>query len=67
MDHVEIIFFADESAMADALHGGQVDLIMPMSTPIYESLKGVSGINTIDIPTNGFDLIRLPALTARGE
>lgn len=57
--NVEIIFFADETAMVDALRGGQVDLVMRMSTPLFESLQGQDGIVTMDIPTNGFDLIRL--------
>jgi peptide/nickel transport system substrate-binding protein len=56
---VEVIFFSDDIAMADALRGGQVDLMMRMSTAIFESLKGEAGITTLDIPTNGFDLIRL--------
>lgn len=59
LDHVEVIFFADDTAMVDALRGGQVDLVMRMSTSLFESLKGVDGIVTTDIPTNGFDLIRL--------
>lgn len=67
VDHVEIIFFADESAMVDALRGGQVDLVMRMSTPLFESLKGMDGITTIDIPTNGFDLIRLRSDRAPGN
>lgn len=61
LDHVEIIFFADEGAMVDALRGGQVDLVMRMSTPLFESLQGVDGIETTVIPTNGFDLVRLRA------
>jgi peptide/nickel transport system substrate-binding protein len=56
---LEIIFFNDETASVEALIGGQVDLIMRMSTALFESLKEESGIVTIDIPTNGFDLIRL--------
>jgi peptide/nickel transport system substrate-binding protein len=56
---LEIIFFNDENASVDALRGGQVDLLMRMSTPIFESLKSEPNIVTIDIPTNGFDLIRL--------
>lgn len=56
---LEIIFFADEAASVDALRGGQVDLVMRMSTPLFTSLQGEDGITTIDIPTNGFDLIRL--------
>jgi peptide/nickel transport system substrate-binding protein len=59
LDHVEVIFFSDDTAMVDALRGGQVDLVMRMSTPLFESLKDVDGIVTTDIPTNGFDLIRL--------
>jgi peptide/nickel transport system substrate-binding protein len=61
LDQVEIIFFADEGAMVDALRGGQVDLVMRMSTPLFESLQDVEGIETTVIPTNGFDLVRLRA------
>jgi peptide/nickel transport system substrate-binding protein len=61
LDHVEIIFFADEGAMVDALRGGQVDLVMRMSTPLFQSLQDVDGIETTVIPTNGFDLVRLRA------
>jgi len=59
LDHVEIIFFADEGAMVDALRGGQIDLVLRMSTPLYESLQDVEGIQTTVINTNGFDLVRL--------
>ncbi|MEX2143258.1 MAG: ABC transporter substrate-binding protein [Anaerolineales bacterium] len=59
--NVEIIFFSDETAMVDALRGGQVDLVMRMSTPLFESLDGVEGIVSVAIPTNGFDLVRLRA------
>jgi peptide/nickel transport system substrate-binding protein len=59
LSKVEIIFFPDEIAMIDALRGGQVDLVMRMSTSLYESLQGESSINTYSIPTNGFDLVRL--------
>lgn len=59
LDHVEIIFFAEEGAMVDALRGGQVDLVMRMSTPLFESLQDVEGIETTFASTNGFDLIRL--------
>lgn len=56
---MEIIFFGEDTAMADALRGGQVDLAMRMSTPIFESLQSAPGIVTLEIPTNGFDLVRL--------
>lgn len=56
---LEIIFFNDENAAVDALRGGQVDLVLRMSTPLFQSLQNEPGIVTIDIPTNGFDLVRL--------
>jgi peptide/nickel transport system substrate-binding protein len=56
---VEIIFFPDDIAMIDALRGGQIDLVMRMSTSLFESLQDEDGIETVAIPTNGFDLIRL--------
>ena len=58
---VEIIFFNDETASVDALRGGQIDLVMRMSTSLFQSLQNEPGISTIDIPTNGFDLVRLRA------
>jgi peptide/nickel transport system substrate-binding protein len=61
LDGLEIIFFNDETASIDALRGGQIDLAMRMSTSLFESLQDQSGITTIAIPTNGFDLIRLRA------
>ncbi|MCI0398193.1 MAG: ABC transporter substrate-binding protein, partial [Chloroflexi bacterium] len=51
--------FNDEAAAVEALRGGQIDLVMRMSTALFTSLQGEPGIVTIDIPTNGFDLIRL--------
>lgn len=56
---LDIIFFNDETAAVDALRGGQVDLVMRMSIPLFESLREEAGIITIDLPTNGFDLVRL--------
>lgn len=59
LEDVEIIFFPDDIAMNDALRGGQVDLVMRMSTAIFESLQSEDSIKTVAIPTNGFDLVRL--------
>jgi len=56
---LEIIFFNDQSASADAIRGGQIDLTMDLSTPLYESLQDTQGINTYDIATNQFALVRL--------
>ena len=59
LDRVEIIFFSDDAASIDALVGGQIDLAMRMPTSLFVSLQDESSINTISIPTNGFDLVRL--------
>lgn len=56
---LEVIFFADETASVEALRSGQIDLVMRMSNALFESLKEEAGILTYDIPTNGFDLVRL--------
>ncbi|HSF81304.1 MAG TPA: ABC transporter substrate-binding protein [Anaerolineales bacterium] len=64
---VEIIFFNDENAAVDALRSGQVDLVMRMSTALFTSLQEEAGIVTIDIPTNGFDLVRLRSDRAPGN
>lgn len=56
---LEIIFFNDESASADALRGGQIDLTMDLTTPLYESLRDTEGLNAVDIATNQFALVRL--------
>lgn len=57
----ELIFFSDDTAAVDALKSGQIDLSMRMSSALFESLKNQPNIQTIDIPTNGFDLVRLRA------
>ncbi len=56
---VEILFFNDENAAVDALRSGQIDLVMRMSTALFTSLQDEPEIVTMDIPTNGFDLVRL--------
>jgi peptide/nickel transport system substrate-binding protein len=56
---IDVIFFNDDTAMVDALRGGQVDLVMRLPTPLFESLREQSGISTISIPSNKFDAVRL--------
>lgn len=58
---LEFIFFSDQVASIDALRGGQVDLVMRMPTPLFETLQNEPGLTTVSIPTNGFDLVRLRA------
>ncbi len=64
---VEILFFADLTAMVDALRGGQVDLVMSLSTDLYSSLQGEPDITLLDTPTNLFDVVRLRADRAPGN
>jgi peptide/nickel transport system substrate-binding protein len=56
---LEIIFFDDQSASADALRGGQIDLTMDLSTPLYESLREEPGFIAQDIATNQFANVRI--------
>ena len=56
---VEFIYFNDQTAMVDALRGGQVDLVMALSTDLYSSLKDESSLTLLEAPTNQFDLVRL--------
>jgi peptide/nickel transport system substrate-binding protein len=67
LEGLEIIFFNDEAASVNALRSGQVDLVMRMSTSLFTSLQDEEGITTIDIPTNGFDLVRLRSDRAPGD
>lgn len=64
---LEIIFFNDDTAAIEALRGGQIDLAMRMPTSLFQSLQDEPGIVTVDIPTNGFDLIRLRSDRAPGN
>ncbi len=56
---LQVLFFSDQAAAADAVRGGQADLSMDLSTPLYESLIGQAGLRAYDIPTNQFAVVRL--------
>ena len=59
MTNIELIFFTDETAMANALRSQQIDMILRLGTESYTSLENQAGIKTIVTPANGFDLVRL--------
>ena len=59
--NLTFIFFKDQPASVTALRSGQIDLVMRMPTPLFQTLKSESSLATVAIPTNGFDLIRLRA------
>jgi len=67
LDELQFIFFTDSVASVDALRGGQIDMAWRMPVSLYVTLQGEQGINTVDVPTNGFDLIRLRADQAPGD
>ena len=56
---LQLIFFSDPAAEVSALRGGQIDLAMRLPSSLYESLKGVKGVTRVDVPTNGFNVVRL--------
>jgi len=64
---LEIIFFGDQAASADALRGGQIDLSMDLSTSLYESLKEAEGLVAYDIATNQFAAGRLRTDRSPGD
>ncbi len=59
LDRLEFIFFGDQVAGVDALRGGQVDMAWRMSSALFLTLLDEPGLVALDVPTNGFDLIRL--------
>ncbi|MBN1857838.1 ABC transporter substrate-binding protein [Candidatus Bipolaricaulota bacterium] len=67
LDRVEFIFFPDEVAAVGALRGDQVDLAWRMSAPLFLSLSNEPGITLMEVPTNGFDVVRLRSDRAPGD
>ncbi|MBA2668536.1 MAG: ABC transporter substrate-binding protein [Trueperaceae bacterium] len=61
VDELELIFFRDQVAAIDALRGRQVDLVLRMPTPLFQSLQGTPGLEAVSVATNAFDLVRLRA------
>ncbi len=57
VDHLEFIYFGDQNASVNALRDGAVDVVLRMPTRVFQTLR--SDFNTVDIPTNGYNLARL--------
>jgi peptide/nickel transport system substrate-binding protein len=64
---LEFIFFNDQTAQVEALRSGQVDLVMAISTDLFTTLEDEDGLSVFEIPTNGFDLVRLRSDRAPGD
>lgn len=67
LEGVEVVFFSDLAAMVAALQGGQIDLVLNLSTDLYKSLQGEPGITLIEAATNEFDVIRIRSDRAPGN
>jgi peptide/nickel transport system substrate-binding protein len=67
VDRLVYIFFSDRSAAVDAMRTEQVDLVMQLSTPLYQSLQGEAGIERFQVATNAFPVVRLRADEPPGD
>lgn len=67
LERLEFLFFGDQVAAVDALRGGQVDMAWRMSSALFLTLEEEPGIVTVDVPTNGFDLVRLRSDVPPGD
>jgi peptide/nickel transport system substrate-binding protein len=67
LDRLEITFFADDAAAVNALLGDQVDIAWRLPPPLFLDLEGRSGIVLVDVPTGGFDLVRLRSDVPPGD
>ncbi|MGA9531937.1 MAG: ABC transporter substrate-binding protein [Anaerolineales bacterium] len=67
VDKLTYIFFSDRAAAVDALRTDQVDLVMQLPTPIYQSLEGQQGITRFQVATNAFPVVRLRADQPPGD
>jgi peptide/nickel transport system substrate-binding protein len=57
LERLEFIYFGDVNAGVNALRDGAVDVALRMATQVFQTLRGE--FTTIDIPTNGYNLVRL--------
>lgn len=67
LDNLEFIFFKDHGTAVDALRGGQIDMTWRMGVDLFEGLQGISGLVTVDVETNAFDLVRFRTDQAPGN
>jgi peptide/nickel transport system substrate-binding protein len=59
VEGLQVIFFSDISSAVEALQGGQLDFVMGLSTPQYDSLRQTAGVQTQIVKTNAFVAVRL--------
>jgi peptide/nickel transport system substrate-binding protein len=67
LEALEIIFFTDEAAEANALRTGQVDVITQISIALFKNLQLEGSIVTLNVPTNAFPVVRIRADQPPGD
>ena len=67
VETLEFQYFEDVSAAINALRGGVVDMVLRMDDATFLSLTAETGLNAVDVATNGHDLVRLRADRAPGD
>ncbi len=67
IDRLVYVFFSDKAAAVDALRTEQVDLVMQLSTPLYQGLEEAEGIERYQVATNAFSVVRLRADQPPGD
>ena len=58
---LEFVYFPDVGAAVNALKGGVVDVVLRMDNPTFKDLSANVEYTSIQIATNGHDLVRLRA------
>jgi peptide/nickel transport system substrate-binding protein len=58
---LEFVYFADVQAAANALRDGAVDAVIRLDNATFRDLSEEENFNSIEITTNGHDLVRLRA------
>ncbi len=61
VETLEFVYFGDIEAAVNALRDGGVDMVLRMDNPTFLTLSGEAGLNAVQVPTNGHDLVRLRA------
>lgn len=59
MEGLAFIYFGDINASVNALQDGDIDAVLRLPTPVFLALEQSGEFTTIDIPTNGYNNIRL--------
>lgn len=59
MEGLTFIYFGDINASVNALQDGDVDVVLRMPTPVFLALEQSGDFTTVDVPTNGYNNVRL--------